>query len=249
MDLDNELKNENIKYILKLLFNTQIKNQEKIINNILNGKKYVRFFIKNINSNEFLIEKREILKDKIPKFSNNNLYLPYIDRGNIYQYIQSYIELNKLVIKKIENRKIYLNISDTFKIMKDSELAINLTKTHDFIFTEKKENVENYYLIYHFLKENYPYEDKTSNAFYLDLNLEFIEIHASNFNFPLNNFNFNFIFFIPENESEKFYRLRDIPILKNLIEKEPEYRIYLDDKVDLNNSIEFIKTYNQIKNF
>lgn len=245
MDLDNEIKNENIKYILKLLFNTQIKNQEKIINNILNGKKYVRFFIKNINSNELLIEKREIFKNKIPEFSNNNLYLPYIDRGNIYKYIESYIELNKLIIKKIENRKIYLKTSDTFKNITENELEINLTKTHDFIFTEKKENVENYYLIYNFLKENYPYTNKTRRAFYLDCNLEFFEIHESNFHLK----DFSFIFFIPENESEKFYRLRNIPILKNLIEKESQYRLYLDDKVDLNNSIEFIKTYNQIKNF
>lgn len=243
-NLNKEDQQNDLKYILNVLYKTQ--NQEQIIHNILNGKKYLRLYLTNNSDKYFVFEKGAIIKDMIPKFKKTDIYIPFIEKGSLNDYVENYTELKELVINKIEDKKISIDIPKTAINFREKESEIKLTQTHNIRLKKNKkreESINNYYLIYNFLKENYPYTDKSNSAFYLELDLKFIDIHASNFNFTLNDL--SFIFFIPES----FYRLREVPLLKKLIKKESGYRTYLYDKVDLNKSIEFIKNYNQIKNF
>ncbi len=248
---------ESKEYVLNMLFKTQ--NQEKIINNILNGKKYVRFIIR-IDNGIMVIEKKSPLKDNIPIFNKKEIYLPYIEKGTLKNYIENYVEFNSLVTTSIENKKIFVDILKTSIAFKQKEIDINSTKTHDFILKKnikRKEMIENYYLIYNFLKENYHVENKSNQAFYLNLslnylNLEFVEV-INSVDHPLADL--DYIFYISKEdlkilaELSVFNKLLHVKFLKHLIKESKLGILSLSEEIDIERTKDFIKTYNQIKNF
>lgn len=238
-----EKRENNLKYFMEVLYSTQ--DQEKIIYNILNGRKYLTLLVADFSLDFLIIQKSKIIKDIIPDFEENHIYVPYIEKSTLKDYVNKYKELSELDIQSIEEEKIVLNLSKTINNFKEKEQEIKESNTHEIKFRKNKdreEHIKKYYLIYDFLKENFPNKEKTNYAFYLGSNFELIEINNSQL-YQLDRF--SFIFYV-KNRTEN---LRNLPLLKNLLIQEVENELFLGYDLDLEKSIEFIENFNEIKNF
>lgn len=244
MNQEYKEKRENdLKYFMEVLYSTQ--DQEKIIYNILNGRKYLTLSISELIVDSLIIEKGKIINSRIPDFEEHTIYIPYVEKATFKDYVNKYKELSELDIQYIENEKIVLNLSETVNNFKEKEQEIKESNTHELKFRkneDREEHIKKYYLIYNFLKENYPNKEKTNYAFYLDFNFELIEINNSQL-YQLDRL--SFIFYV-KNRTEN---LRNLPLLKNLLIQEVENELFLGYDLDLEKSIEFIENFNEIKNF
>lgn len=172
---ENKLFNKNYKEFKKNLQLTQDK--KKIVENLLNGRRYVRFNFNKIISKdgkELLIEIEKLSSTRtIPNFNKNSIYLPYIGRSeDIEDYIKEYSELNTCAIKDKTLTTIYIEVVQTLNNLKENKISTN---THKIRFRENKQRnefKENYYFILNFIKENYPLTDENKNAFLL--NFDFV---------------------------------------------------------------------------
>ncbi len=242
-----DLKND-LRYIFNLLYETQ--NQQQIIHNILHGKKYLRLYLTDEDNNYVVLEKGIPIKDMIPKFKKTDLYIPFIEKGSLKDYVENYTELKELVINTIEDKKIIFDISNTAINFRQKENQIRLTQTHNLILKKNKkreEYINNYYLIYNFLKENYLNTEKTEYAFYLNPDIElnrYVLIKISDF-FRFKVSNLSHVFYLKEKNED----LRKSDLLKQLLINNYDVDIESNYYIDIQKSKEFINNYNNIKSF
>ncbi len=246
-NLNKENHQNDLKYMFNVLYQTQ--NQEQIIHNILHGKKYLRLYLTDNNEEYFVFEKGILLKDMIPKFKKTDIYIPFIDKGSLNDYIENYTELKELVINSIEDKRIIIDISKTAINFKQKENEIKLTQTHNVRLKKNKnreEYINDYYLIYNFLKDNYPNTEKTEYAFYLNPDIElnrYVLIQINDFfNFKVSNL--SHVFYLKEKNKD----LSTIDCVKNILNLDV---LEEDDifEIDMNKAKELIKLNKNMQNF
>ncbi len=162
--LNISLKKE-IDFIKESLLKTQ--NYEKIIDNILNGVSYVKFNIKKNNINTKLCIEMKNTYRNIPNFEKNCIYLPKINNGTINDYFKTYKEFSSLIILDEEENKLkFINILESFKILKKESLVTTSHEVHIKQRPSIKNFKEEYLTVINYVKENYVQKEPLGKTFF-----------------------------------------------------------------------------------
>lgn len=214
-------------------------NQDKksIIDNMLKGQKYAIFSIETndfYNSSELVVKLISTTRT-LPKFQKNEIYLPYLDSFDITLYMDKYLELSLLQVKKISNHTAIVDLKNSlnnyFKNNKNFD-------SHQISFynTPKKLNFsQNYYTICNYIKETIITPTNPKYAFVVNFDFK-----TSRYNLrivePENFKNFEYLFFIDDKN-----KLRES---SNLM-----FNSKVAARIDIEQSMIKIDLFNKIKDF
>ncbi len=212
---------------LETIQSTQDKNL--IVDNILNGQKYTTFKFFEFSSSTIDVSPIENITN-IPRFSQTEIYLPYVK--NINDYFKIYPELSILSnCSPIKNSFCRINSQKSLKNLLQHKHTFN---SHQLKLSPSQKQLEyrnNYYLIHKYLKEHFP-KSTNSNNYYI-------------INTSLQNFKFEIVEF--ENFKDFDFLLCSDDI--NLI-KEKSALVFLNEStIDMQKTIEKIKLFNDMKCF
>jgi len=220
---------------------------KKIINNILNGQKYIKltFFIDENNKKLYL----EMYRTNIPSFNSISFYVPFLNDFDIMNYQNYYKELSLLNIIEEDRMVFTLDIEKTIENLLNYEESKN--SIHDIeVKNPKTELLNNYDLIINYIKRFYSSNKSEGIGFILNLSLD----EESYFLEKVNDVSYykdtNIYFDLDNNFDSNLYELSMIDCLL-LVRYNPFYPIKYSDfaLISKNIAIENIKLMNNIENF
>lgn len=211
---------------LETIQSTQDKNL--IVDNILKGQIYTIFQFFEVSSSIIDVSHIENIT-YIPRFSQTEIYLPYVK--NINDSFKIYPELSLLShCSPIENSFRRIDIQESLKNILQHKHTFN---SHQLKLAPSQKQLEyrnNYYLIHKYLKENFP-KSKNSNYYYI-------------INRKIKNFEFEIV---------EFQKFKDFDCLlcsdDILLIKEKSALVFNESTIDMQKTIEKIKLFNDMKCF
>lgn len=214
------------------------KNQDynKIRQNMLSGKKYAKITIglQSEEGNVYLSLIRKVSLFSLNNFNQINntisIYVPFVKDGKMKDYINKYEELNVFSYKEIG---LYYSI---FSIEKNNQILNNVScDMHDVKKLKNPLFKEQYNIIEKFLNKNKDTKNLADSVFYLEFDVKNKQIYFKSIELKK----------ISILELENFYYINEKN--KNLFS-----HLIIDNEknvIDIEKTVDFINTLNNIENF
>lgn len=246
--LEFEKNNKIYEDFLKKMKSTQ--DYKKIVQNLLDGKKYIEFQFKFYNevylSGNFKGEKSLILNVRlrntvtnIKDFSLNSIYLPFIDSFKIEDYINKYQELKVFKILKTSYNDIIIDLKETlnnFNTFEFDSISHNLKIKNNEIRNKFKED---YKIINDFIKDNNT--SKKENPFFLNFDFKRKILRLEKVNDITLFENLDVIFYL-ENNIDDLRNIHPFSVLHFKYKNS-------DIVIDIEKSLEKIQLFKNMSNF
>ena len=214
------------------------KNQDynKIRQNMLSGKKYSKITIglKSEEGNVYLSLIRKVSLFSLNNFNQINntisIYVPFVKDGKMKDYINKYEELNVFSYEEIG---LYYSI---FSIEENNQILNNVScDIHDIKKLKNPLFKEQYNIIEKFLNKNKDDENLADSVFYLEFDVKNKQIYFKSIELKkILNLDSKSFYFINEKNKNLFSHL--------IIDNEK-------NTIDIEKTVDFIKTYNNMLNF
>lgn len=225
---------------LKLIQSKQDK--KVIIDNMLQGQKYVIFIVTpNPTYPDLLTIQKFTNVRTLPTFDYNEFYLPHLKglensvESRFISYLNKYLELSLCQPYENSSYQIKINIPLALENFKNNQLPFD-SHSISFYNTPKKQKIfQTYYDICNYMKETVEVPEKQKHAFVLNFDFQ-----TSRFNLRIvdqfNFHNFEYLFFL---EDEKLLQEKS-----NLCFNSKNAAL-----IDLEMTIQKIELFNSMKNF
>lgn len=219
---------------IKLIQSKQDK--KVIIDNMLQGQKYISFTIHPDHDYPSVLTIRISTTIRtLPSFNSNEFYLPYIEEHQIIPYLNKFLELSLCHSYEVSNYYIKIDITKTLENFKNNQLPFDTHSISFYNTPKKRKFLETYYDICNYMKETVKVPEKQKYAFVLNFDFKTTRFNlriVDQFNFH----NFEYLFFL---EDKKLLQENS-----NLV-----FKSQTAAPIDLEMTMEKINLFKSMKNF
>ncbi len=211
--------------------------KKSIIDNMLKGQKYAIFSIEPSDfyeSSELVVKLKNTTRT-LPQFEKNEIYLPYLDSFDITLYMDKFLELSLLEVKKLSNHTAIIDLNKSLKNYLNNKKSFDSHQISFYNTPKKLKFSQDYYKICNYIKQTIQTPINPKYAFVVNFDFKTNRYNLRIVN-PDNFNNFEYLFFIDDKKT-----LREA---SNLM-----FNSKVAARIDMEKSMSKIDLFEKIKDF